>query len=39
MPIAIRAVDQNGFEKWIKAAGVNVSKAFMVLRSKALANG
>ncbi|WGS83578.1 MAG: cytochrome c oxidase subunit II [Candidatus Hodgkinia cicadicola] len=39
MPIAIRAVDQHSFEKWIEAAGVNVSKAFMVLRSKALANG
>ncbi|XXM93683.1 cytochrome c oxidase subunit II [Candidatus Hodgkinia cicadicola] len=39
MPIAIRAVDQHSFEKWIKAAEVNISKAFRVLRSKALANG
>ncbi len=38
MPIAIRAVDQHSFEKWIKAAEVNVSKAFRVLRSKGLAS-
>ncbi|XXM93763.1 cytochrome c oxidase subunit II [Candidatus Hodgkinia cicadicola] len=38
MPIAIRAVNQQSFEKWIKAAEVGVSQAFRVLRSKPLAN-
>ncbi len=38
MPIAIRAVDQHSFEKWIKAAEVNISKAFRVLRFEASAN-